>query len=337
MLALSSRYLIQWPGRSLAGLLALTMSLALGACGGEDRLAPEDAPDAGLDQVGAGQRATPGAAALAGSLQRVIFVTERNAGKAEVYSMDPLGANVKFLTASATGGSPVWSWDNKQVALIRWRLDNSNIWRRDIYVINADGSGGHWARPYAAAAEFFDPAWSPDGSRIVVTMLQNGHPTFLAWIQVATGAIVPVSPTAYGSEPSYDATGQKIVFVGPGDTTIAQINADGSGYKKRYTCSCNFIHHPRFSPDGKKIAFARPVGAGNSPEIFVKNLSDGTNQRLTSSSGWDDTPSWSPDGSKIVFDSDRTGKWQIYTMTATGGSQVRLTTTSYDFGPDWSH
>lgn len=332
MLALSSRYPIQWPGRSLAGLLALTASVTLGACGAEDRLAPDDAPAAGVDQT-----TPPAADALAVTTQRIVFTTERNAGKPELYSMDPLGGSPKFLTASASGASPVWSWDNKQIAFIRWRLDNSNIWHRDIYIINADGSNGHWARPYAAPMEVYDPAWSPDGSRIVVTMQQGANPTFLAWIQVATGAVVPVIPTAYGSQPSYDATGKKIVYVGANDTTIEQINADGSGHLKRYSCTCNFIHHPRFSPDGKKIAFARPVGTGNDPEIFVKNLSAGTVQRITFSSTWDDTPGWSPDGSRLVFDSNRTGGWRIYTVSSTGGTAIAITKADTDWEPDWSH
>ena len=331
MFALRSRYPTEWIARMLAGLLAVTTSLALGACGAEDRLAPEDAPDVSLDQtVSAG-------GALAGTLQRILFVSERNGGQAAVYSMDPQGGNVKYLIASASGADPVWSRDNKKIALIRWRPDNSNILRRDIYIINADGTGGHWARPYAAPMEFYDPAWSPDGSRIVVTLRQGIGPTYLVWIQLATGAVVPISPAVQGTLPSYDATGQRIIFVGAGEKTIEQINADGSGHKKLYSCTCNFIHHPTFSPDGKKIAFARPVGTGNTPEIFVKNLSDGTTKRITWSSGWDDTPSWSPDGSRIVFDSDRSGKWQIYTMGPAGGNLVRITTTSMDWTPDWSH
>ena len=331
MLPLNSRHPIQWPGRMLAGLLAVTTSLALGACGAEDRFAPEEAPDVAFDQ------APTAGTALAGTLQRIVFVSERDGGKAGLYSMDPQGGNVKYLAASGSGADPVWSWDNKKIALVGWRLDNAKIPRRDIYIVNADGSGGQWARPYAAPMELYDPAWSPDGSRIVVTLRQNTGPTYLAWIQMATGAVVPVSPAVQGTQPSYDATGQRIIFVGADDNTIEQINADGSGYKKRYSCTCTFIHHPTFSPDGKKIAFARPVGTGNTPEIFVKNLSDGTTKRITWSSGWDDTPTWSPDGSKIVFDSNRSGKWRIYTMSPTGANVVAITNTNMDWSPDWSH
>jgi Tol biopolymer transport system component len=49
-------------------------------------------------------------------------------------------------------------------------------------------------------------------------------------------------------------------------------------------------------------------------------------------------PSWSPDGSKIAFSSDRTGSFQIYTMNANGGSQLRIThTTTKEMYPSWSH
>jgi len=67
-------------------------------------------------------------------------------------------------------------------------------------------------------------------------------------------------------------------------------------------------------------------------------LADGTTTRLTNSASMDVQPSWSPDGSKIAFSSDRTGSFQIYTMNANGGSQLRIThTTTKEMYPSWSH
>jgi TolB protein len=250
--------------------------------------------------------------------------------------MDPLGGNVAHLTTTPNhDGDPVWSWNNKQIALTRYRRDNSNILRQDIYLINADGSNGHWARPYNSTWSFWDPAWSPDGSRIVVSIhLSDGN--YLGWINLATGGINLFSPAVKGSKPSYDPTGQRIVFVGSAEKTIEQINADGSGRKTRYT-STTFVNHPTFSPDGKKIAFERKVSFNS--EIFVKNLTTGTTQRLTYSSATDFSPSWSPDGTRIVFASDRVqhGTFQIYTMSPTGTNVVRIKTASGDWEPASSH
>jgi Tol biopolymer transport system component len=35
-------------------------------------------------------------------------------------------------------------------------------------------------------------------------------------------------------------------------------------------------------------------------------------------------PAWSPDGSQIVFLTDRTGRWEIWTMGADGSNQRPL-------------
>jgi len=53
----------------------------------------------------------------------------------------------------------------------------------------------------------------------------------------------------------------------------------------------------------------------------------------------DCSPFWSPDGTRIAFDSDRDGNCEIYTMTADGSSQTRLTNNSAEdtnprFSPD---
>jgi TolB protein len=48
-------------------------------------------------------------------------------------------------------------------------------------------------------------------------------------------------------------------------------------------------------------------------------------------------PDWSPDGSKIVFQSNRTGKFQIYMMTADGTHVARITDSGgADAGPHFS-
>ena len=98
----------------------------------------------------------------------------------------------------------------------------------------------------------------------------------------------------------------------------------------------------RWSPDGKKIAFAssfRDVnGHDLKGEIYVMNA-DGTNiTRLTNNIDFDRSPSWSPDGEKIAFTSDRDGNTEIYVMNAADGTNTtRLTYISaIDDEPSWS-
>ena len=53
----------------------------------------------------------------------------------------------------------------------------------------------------------------------------------------------------------------------------------------------------------------------------------GTERRLTNNDAHDDWATFSPDGSEIAFESNREGRSEIFTMSATGAAQTRLTVT----------
>ncbi len=60
--------------------------------------------------------------------------------------------------------------------------------------------------------------------------------------------------------------------------------------------------------------------------------------RLTYSAGPDFEPTWSPDGTKIAFTSRRSRQYQVWVVSATGGSPVRITHTStIESEAFWSH
>ncbi|NIM05181.1 MAG: hypothetical protein GTN65_06095 [Armatimonadetes bacterium] len=47
-------------------------------------------------------------------------------------------------------------------------------------------------------------------------------------------------------------------------------------------------------------------------------------------------PRWSPDGLHIVFGSDRTGKYEVYTMHWDGSAQRMITGEGENYNPSWS-
>lgn len=64
--------------------------------------------------------------------------------------------------------------------------------------------------------------------------------------------------------------------------------------------------------------------------------------RLTGEAGYDGQPIWSPDNERIAFTSDRTGRWQIWTMEADGSNPRQLThdpaaAQTPDWSPDGQH
>ena len=57
---------------------------------------------------------------------------------------------------------------------------------------------------------------------------------------------------------------------------------------------------------------------------------------IIAGSGSNEQPCWSPDGRTILFQSNRSGKWQIYRVNPDGTGLSQLTFLGENFSPDWS-
>ena len=98
---------------------------------------------------------------------------------------------------------------------------------------------------------------------------------------------------------------------------------------------------PTWSPDGKRLAFARLVGGHL--QLFVMNA-DGSGQRALTHGAPDHLdPAWSPDGKTLAFSRlvrahGQTLSGQVYSVPSTGGAQKRLSsgTGGYDELFGWS-
>ena len=106
---------------------------------------------------------------------QIAFATARD-GDFEIYVMDlvvdasgfPQGVNVQNLTNNAALDSePSWSPDGTRIAFMSDRGAN-----RDIYVMNANGSGQ--ARLTDDPARDTSPTWSPDGTQIAFRSQRDG-------------------------------------------------------------------------------------------------------------------------------------------------------------------
>ena len=334
MLAQTSPQITRRRRRSaLPVLLALAVPLALGACGATDNPLAPAAADEPL--APASESAAPDYV-LTGTSQRIVFNSARKGGY-DIFKMDPLGQNVVGLTTNAYAGEPAWSQDNMRIAMVRERLDASKVSHTDIYVINPDGTNGHWARATPSPYNLRYPSWSPDGSRILLTIQQLGKP-YLATLILATGQIKFVTSGGIGVQgnyPSYNRAGTKIIFVSPSGTSFQEMHTDGTG-RKVLASFAKTLSEPRYSPDGSKVSFEMLVGLNI--DIYVWNIATQVNTRLTTNTGIDEQATWSPDGSRIAFMSTRTGQPQIWTMTPTGANQARITwTNTAEKDPAWSH
>jgi Tol biopolymer transport system component len=133
------------------------------------------------------------------------------------------------------------------------------------------------------------------------------------------GAAVLTTPEV--ATAAYPGANGRIAFEQGG--VIYSIRPDGSDRRQLTTDTRS--HSPRWSPDGRLIAFHR---AG---DIWVIQADGSAAHRVTSGAANDINPSWSPDGGRLVFSRTTDGTLagrSLFVVSAAGGSGHRLTTTS---------
>ena len=134
-----------------------------------------------------------------------------------------------------------------------------------------------------------------------------------SWCAGAAGA------PAYIRTP--DISGNRIVFAAEGDLWLV---ADLGGVARRLTTHPGNEYFPRFSPDGKWIAFTGEYD-GN-PDVFVVPAEGGEPRRLTWSPGADQVVGWTPDGAKVLFRSraENPQAWELFAIRTDGSEPEKL-------------
>jgi tricorn protease len=134
-----------------------------------------------------------------------------------------------------------------------------------------------------------------------------------------------------------DISKDRVVFAYAGDLWIASRQG---GAARRLTSHGGDEIFPKFSPDGKWIAFTGEYD-GN-PDVYVVSVEGGEPKRLTFHPGNDIVLGWTPDGKDILFRADRTGgppqrTSKLYLVSPQGGPARELPPPRADltsFSPD---
>ena len=138
----------------------------------------------------------------------------------------------------------------------------------------------------------------------------------LACLLSASAAALAGPPPQFLRRP--DIRGDRVVFTSEGDLWLGSI-ADHTA--ARITSHEGVEGPPRFSPDGRAIAFTAQYDGGT--DVYVMEVSGGMPRRLTYDPGSAIVLGWTPDGKEVLFRSRReepTRRNRLWAVPATGGT-----------------
>jgi Tol biopolymer transport system component len=239
------------------------------------------------------------------------------------------GSGEKVLLYDGDAVQPKWSPDGEWIVF--WGLP-AGTGRRELYAQRSAGGD-----PLLLTSDQYidwNPLWDADGRTIYFLSDRGG--TMNVWKAgfdpgpgALTGAPVPVTlPSQDCSGLAIARDGSKLVYVSTeARANIYSLGFDPdrlavSGEPAPVTRGSRSFRYLSASPDGRRLGF---VLAGNQEDIGVIGTDGSGIRKLTNDRPKDRGPAWSPDGRKIAFYSERSGKYQIWTINADGSGLTRVT------------
>ncbi len=266
----------------------------------------------------------------------IVFMSDRD-GNREIYAMNPDGSDVQRLTSNdAQDLQPAWSPDKSRIAFVSNRDGNFAI-----YVMNPDGSNQRRISTDEFAYHEY-PAWSPDGRYLTYASDKTG--SFDIYIVEVSGDNPHqlTSSDADETEPAWSPDGRQIAYLQQveGVFEVFLVNTNGGTPQRLTQSSGGEYFSPRWSPDGSQLAYALTIydRAGNSSEIYVRNMATGEERLLISrENSFVQGLSWSADGSTLVYQvQEIQAKWMIHRVSIDDGTFQVLTDQSYNSEtPSW--
>jgi Tol biopolymer transport system component len=151
----------------------------------------------------------------------------------------------------------------------------------------------------AVAAQYENPAWSPDGKTIVFVM-KTAASDWNIYTASVDGSDVRQLTRSGAWDPAWSPDGKRIAFVSTveGKRQISMMSAEGLNVRQLTSGSAEHFH-PSYSPDGNRIALTS-VENGTS-RIVVMDSSGSNGKPVTPIEQRSRWPAWSPDGKRIAY------------------------------------
>lgn len=232
-----------------------------------------------------------------------------------------------FVTPSSVRSCGAkFSPDGSQYAFLYQNADQ--IAASEVFVAVAPAAGEFQPRLLVrkAAQAYFDPAWAPDGSAVVMTMEGAGEDGYHRdlWVLPADGTPgTRLTEVLTSFSADWSADGAWIAFVGEGPVhELFIIRPDGSDLRMLRSSGVDSV---AWSPVREELAYSASDGklqviSLDGTELFA--MDDGRDPASDSTSAGSHVPKWSDDGTKIALTPD--GVLKIFDVAAATVETISL-------------
>jgi Tol biopolymer transport system component len=164
------------------------------------------------------------------------------------------------------------------------------------------------------------PNWTPDNKRLVYN--RNGRMFNLDLATLESSSLDTGDQVRCNNDHALSFDGRQL-GISSGQVSTVYILPSTGGTPKQITQNNPSYFHG-WSPDGKYLLYTglREKEPG---DIYRIPVAGGGEERLTTAEGLDDGSEYTPDGKYIYFNSNRTGRMQIWRMKADGSEQEQIT------------
>ncbi|HJZ98392.1 MAG TPA: winged helix-turn-helix domain-containing protein, partial [Candidatus Solibacter sp.] len=215
-------------------------------------------------------------------------------------------------------GQPAISPDGRMVSFVSDRGGQFDIWVGLL-------SGGSLVRITNDANVESRPRWSPDGTKLLYARL-NESGLWDSWLVPTLGGSAR-KLLSNAADPAWSPDGLWIAYANLVTGSIWICDATGREPRALTQPEGRARHRqPAFSPDGRRVAFARrSVSGGPTGELAVSEVDAHKWLSLTDDGAFAGSPAWSPDGRFIYFASGRGGAINIWKVGSRGGQPEQIT------------
>lgn len=250
-----------------------------------------------------------------------------------IYEHD-VGGNVDIYLVAASGGVPRrltrdpgvdcharWMADGRRIVFTSGRTGKAQLWE-----LSAEGGTPRRLRRNEASESQPDP--SPDERHLAFISDIEGSDR-LMMMDLETRATIALARhpdgTIFGN-PHWSPDARQVVFSSnwPSGHQIYVVDV-ASRQVRPLSPTRQAGCEPRFSPDGRAVAFVRRGNQRPTSQLVEQDLANGETRVLVDWPALNYDLAYSPDGKEVAFASNITGEWVIYRQRLFDGRAWRVT------------